>query len=126
MRFVVGDVVRADEDVNLRADAGRIAVGAENGTFFAADDAGLPILRPERGEQSGDAGIQADVRVGSGSVVLAKGGEQGGEDRVIQRGGAKRAETALNQDTHLLHDGGIGRHGQLMVAECLLGGDDGA
>ena len=72
MRFVVGDVVRADEDVNLRADAERIAVGAENGAFFAAADAGLPLLRPERGEQSGDAGIQADVRVGGGSVVLAK------------------------------------------------------
>ena len=47
MRFVVLHRVRADEYVDVCADAELCAVGAQDGGFFAANDAGLPLLRLE-------------------------------------------------------------------------------
>ena len=75
MRFVVLHRVRADEYVDVCADAELFAVGAQDGGFFAANDAGLPLLRLEGGEQDGNAGVDADMAFRRCGVMLAEGGE---------------------------------------------------
>ena len=126
MRFVVLHRVRADEYVDVCADAELFAVGAQDGGFFAANDAGLPPLRLEGGEQGGNAGVEADMVFRRHGVMLAEGGEQCGKGVVVKGGRAEGAEAALYRDAHLLDDSGVCWRGQVMVAEGLSGGEDGA
>ena len=59
-------------------------------------------------------------------VMLAEGGEQRGKGVVVKGGRAEGAEAALYRDAHLLDDSGVCWRGQVMVAEGLSGGEDGA